>query len=562
MSSDKIGNAEHSIENYFFRASATDFLKIPEAPIAYWLSEKVREAFSMPKVADFFEVKEGLGTRDDPRFLRSFWEVDHFKIRFDPEGSEKWVPTDKAGGFRKWYGSNETLMNWENDGFEIKNFDKSVPRNTQYFFRDAVSWGKVATGRPSFRLRTAQYAFVDASPSAFGEDLHGLLAALNSRAISQLLKIQGSTVNVTVGTAKNLPYIKDINETVSVDCVALAKRDWDTFETSWGFTSIPLLIPDFFHPTLKAAYQKLRTHWRETTLEMKRLEEQNNCTFIDAYGLKDELTPEVLLDEITLTCNPHYRYGSNKSEEELETLLLADTMRDLVSYAVGCMFGRYALDKPGLILANQGETIQDYLKRVPEPIFPLDEDNVIPMLDGDWFTDDIAERFREFLRIAFGEKQYEENLRFVEKALGKDIRKYFLKDFYNDHVRRYKKRPIYWLFSSPKSSFNALIYMHRYQPHTVGTVLEYLRDFKDEKLQARKNHLEAVSISSGSSEADKTKALKEVEKINKTLAELDDYERDVLYPLATEQVQIDLDDGVKANYPRFGEALKKIPGLS
>jgi hypothetical protein len=184
------------------------------------------------------------------------------------------------------------------------------------------------------------------------------------------------------------------------------------------------------------------------------------------------------------------------------------------------------------------------------------------MLDGDWFTDDITERFREFLRIAFGEEHYEENLRFVEQALGKDIRKYFLKDFYNDHVRRYKKRPIYWLFSSPKGSFNALIYMHRYQPHTVGTVLEYLRDFKDEKLQARKNHLEAVSISSSASQGEKTKALKEIEKINKILAELDDYERDVLYPLATEQVEIDLDDGVKANYPKFGEALKKIPGLS
>ncbi|BCB72009.1 hypothetical protein HMEPL2_23600 [Vreelandella aquamarina] len=183
-------------------------------------------------------------------------------------------------------------------------------------------------------------------------------------------------------------------------------------------------------------------------------------------------------------------------------------------------------------------------------------------LDGDWFTDDITERFREFMRIAFGEEHYEENLRFVEQALGKDIRKYFLKDFYNDHVRRYKKRPIYWLFSSPKGSFNALIYMHRYQPHTVGTVLEYLRDFKDEKLKARKNHLEAVSISAGASQGDKTKALKEIEKINKILAELDDYERDVLYPLATEQVEIDLDDGVKANYPKFGEALKKIPGLS
>jgi len=362
-----------------------------------------------------------------------------------------------------------------------------------------------------------------------------------------------------------MPIIVPCQRTASntrYEAVKTHKVDWDAYEISPDFTDLPLLHRDFRQTTLKATYQKLRKHWQERSLGMQRLEEENNRSFIGAYGLQDELTPDVPLEEITLTCNPYYRYGNNKSEEELETLLLADTMRELVSYAVGCMLGRYALDKPGLILANQGETIEDYLQQIPEPSFPVDDDNVIPMLDGDWFTDDITERFREFLRIAFGEEHYEENLRFVEQALGKDIRKYFLKDFYNDHVRRYQKRPIYWLFSSPKGSFNALIYMHRYQPHTVGTVLEYLRDFKDEKLQARKNHLEAVSISSSASQGEKTKALKEIEKINKILAELDDYERDVLYPLATEQVEIDLDDGVKANYPKFGSALKKITGLS
>ena len=551
---------------WFFNASSDDFQKIPESPIAYWLSSKVRKAFSFPKIGEFFEVKEGLGTRDDPRFLRSFWEVNYSKIRFNPNEKEKWVPTDKAGGFRKWFGSNETLMNWENDGYEIKNFEKSVPRNTQYFFKDAVSWGKVATGRPSFRLRNEQFAFVDAAPSAFGGDLHRLLASLNSCAIGQLLKIQGSTVNVTVGTAKNLPYIKEINEAASVDCVAFAKQDWDSYETSWDFTSQPLLNPDYRQLTLKGTYQKLRSHWRETTLEMQRLEEDNNRIFIDAYGLQDELKPEVPLNEITLTCNPHYRYSNDKSKEELEALLLADTIRELISYAVGCMFGRYALDKPGLILANQGETIEDYLKQVPEPSFPADDDNVIPMLDGDWFTDDIAERFRKFLRVAFGEEHYEENLQFVEKALGKngkarDIRDYFLKDFYNDHVKRYKKRPIYWLFSSPKGSFNALIYMHRYRPDTVSVVLnDYLREFRN-KLTSHKNHLEAVSISGSASQSEKTKALKEIEKVNKMIAEMEEYEREVLYPLATEQLEINLDDGVKINYPKFGEALKKIPGL-
>ena len=187
--------------------------------------------------------------------------------------------------------------------------------------------------------------------------------------------------------------------------------------------------------------------------------------------------------------------------------------------------------------------------------------NVIPILDGDWFTDDITERFRQFLRVTFGDESYEENLKFIEASLGKKIRAYFVKDFYNDHVKRYKKRPIYWLFSSPKGSFNALIYMHRYRPDTVSVVLnDYLREFRT-KLTAHKNHLEAVSISASASQAEKTKALKEIEKINKTIAELEDYERDVLYPLATQQIDIDLDDGVKVNYPKFGAALKKIPGL-
>jgi hypothetical protein len=248
------------------------------------------------------------------------------------------------------------------------------------------------------------------------------------------------------------------------------------------------------------------------------------------------------------------------------------------------MFGRYALDKPGLILANQGETIEDYFKKIEttehteyterekqkdsssvssvvKNSFPADEDNVIPLLDGDWFTDDISERFKQFLKVAFGSEHYEANLRFVEDALGKDIRKYFLKDFYTDHVKRYKKRPIYWLFSSPKGSFNALIYMHRYRPDTVSVVLnDYLREFRT-KLTSHKNHLEAVSISASSSQGEKTKALKEIEKTTKMIAEMEEYEREVLYPLATEQVEIDLDDGVKVNYPKLGAALKKIVGL-
>ena len=272
------------------------------------------------------------------------------------------------------------------------------------------------------------------------------------------------------------------------------------------------------------------------------------------------------LNEITLTCNPHYRYGGNKSEEELEILLRADSMREFISYAVGCMFGRYALEEPGLILANQGDGMDEYLSRVPEPAYAPDADNVIPVLDGDWFVDDIVGRFRDFLRLTFGDEHYEANLRFIEQALGKngnarDLRDYFLKDFYRDHVKRYKKRPIYWLFSSQGGSFNALIYMQRYRPDTVGVALnDYLREFRA-KLTSRKHHLEVLSISASAEQRDKTKALKETEKLNRIIVELEEYEREVLYPLAIKQVEIDLDDGVKVNYPKLGAALKNIPGL-
>jgi type II restriction/modification system DNA methylase subunit YeeA len=274
------------------------------------------------------------------------------------------------------------------------------------------------------------------------------------------------------------------------------------------------------------------------------------------------LAPQVPLDEISLTCNPYYRYGPQKPEAELEALLLADTMREFISYAVGCMFGRYSLDKPGLILANQGETLDDYLRQFPEPTFPPDRDNVIPLLDGDWFPDDIAERFKRFLRVTFGDEHYEENLAFVEAAIGRDIRSYFLREFYDHHVKMYQKRPIYWLFSSPNGSFNALIYLHRYRPDTASIVLnDYLREFRT-KLVARKGHLQQVERSASATAGDKTKALKEIDQIDRTLNELKAYEDDILYPLAARQVEIDLDDGVLVNYNKLGKALKKVTGLS
>ena len=566
---------------WLYHASAIDFKRIPGSPISYWVNDNVRAAFDDAAVEDVAIPKFGMSVGDGERFIRFWYEIGTASIGSNcnsedifAEGGYKWCPMDKGGEYKKWYGNQYHVVLWENRGHEIRNFARSAVRSPQYFFKPHFSWTLVASGAFSSRYFPHGYILDTASNCIYFEKdslKFKLLGLFNSKLSSYLLQLLNPTMNFSCGVVGKLPSASQVSydKSIADSAIKIAKDDFDYNETSILFPggSISLLDGRFFDTNLAKTYSSVRAHWREMTLEMQRLEQENNRIFIDAYNLQDELTPEVPLNEITLTCNPHYRYGNDKSEDELEALLLADTMRELVSYAVGCMFGRYALDKPGLILANQGETIEDYQKRVPEPIFQADEDNVIPMLDGDWFTDDIAERFRKFLRVAFGEEHYEANLRFVEQALnlrGKrnyTIRDYFLGEFYTDHVKRYKKRPIYWLFSSPKGSFNALIYMHRYRPDTVSVVLnDYLREFRT-KLTSHKNHLEAVSISASSSQGEKTKALKEIEKITKMIAEMEEYEREVLYPLATEQVEIDLDDGVKVNYPKLGAALKKIVGL-
>jgi type II restriction/modification system DNA methylase subunit YeeA len=568
---------------WFYNASAVDFKKIPGSPLAYWVSTELINIFENSEVLNSaFDPRQGMATGDNGTFVRDWFEISNDFFVQDCQSTEeafrsekRYFPYNKGGSFRKWYGNRENVLKFDQSSYDIlKTQGNSCPSEHLYFKKN-VGWSKISSGNAAFRIYKG-FIFDVAGCSIFGGDDNDQLyiaGFLNSYVCRSILSIFSPTLNFEVGSIKMLPLSKRTVLTSFVvnvirKLVNFGKIDWDSYETSWDFTTLPLLNPDYHQPTLIETYQKLRAHWREMTLEMQRLEEENNRIFIEAYGLQDELTPEVPLNEITLTCNPHYRYGGDKSEEELETLLLADTMRELISYAVGCMFGRYALDKPGLILANQGETIEDYLKQIPEPSFTPDQDNVIPLLDADWFSDDITERFKQFLRITFGEEHYEENLTFIEQALnikGKrsyTLRDYFLSEFYSDHVRRYKKRPLYWLFSSPKGSFNALIYMHRYQPYTASTVLSYLRDFKNEKLRAHKHQLEAVSISASASKSEKTKALKEIEKVNKLITELDAYERDILYPLATKQVEIDLDEGVKVNYPNFGTALKKIPGLS
>jgi hypothetical protein len=308
--------------------------------------------------------------------------------------------------------------------------------------------------------------------------------------------------------------------------------------------------------TLEQTVAQHRDEWKARSLEQQRLEIENNEAVAKLYGLEDEVPSYVPLERVSLTNNSAFRWP-NKTPEERDALFAQSAIVDLISYAVGCMFGRYSLDEPGLILGDQGSTLDDYLAKVPHPTFIPVEDNVIPIVDGDWFDDDIVERFRLFLRTVFGEQHFEANLRFVNDALGvKSLRDYFIKTtgrgaaskFYDDHVQRYKKRPIYWLFSSPKGSFNALIYLHRYTPSTVSTVLTYLREY-------------VTKLESALQQAERAGNAPEADRLRRILVELNEYEHDTLFPKASENVVIDLDDGVRTNYPKFGAALRKITGL-
>jgi hypothetical protein len=338
------------------------------------------------------------------------------------------------------------------------------------------------------------------------------------------------------------------NAELARSAVLVARADWDDFETSWDFTDLSLLSVS--NGPLAERFAAFSARWRERSLRQQSHEAHNNRLIAAAYQLQNEVDEEMPLHRVSLTRNVQFRYGAGKSAAEYESSERSDVVRELISYAVGCMFGRYSLDERGLILANSGETIRDYLARVPSPSFTPDIDNVIPFVDDGWFEDDVVERFRQFLRVAFGAEHFEENLRFVEDSLGvTTLRDYFItmagkSKFYDDHVQRYKKRPIYWMFS-----------MHRYNPSTVSTVLnEYLREYRA-KLEVALANAERAGAAGSSKDQNKA------DRLRKVLAELNDYEHDVLYPLATQQITIDLDDGVKANYPKFYPALRKIAGL-
>ena len=540
-------------------AEQDNFSKIPGSPVAYWLSKTVIEPYKEKVVSDYGFARSGLQTGNNDLYLKYWDEVDYNKIAFGMENKEqfihtkkKWTPQIKGGDYRKWYGNFDYIVNWENDGYEIRKCSSSrlnAMGNDELFFKSGVTWSHTTSSVFGARYLPKGFLFNVEAPTLFTDSTNVLyfLALLNSCVSQMYLNAINATMHYLVGNISALPVIiakskKDGIETLANENISLAKHDWDSFETSWDFKTHPLVELRMSgayawgnnSPTMRieSAYKAWETLCEGRFQKLKANEEELNRIFIDIYGLQDELTPEV--------------------EDKDVTVRRADLGRDirsLISYAVGCIFGRYSLDKPGLAYAGGDWNPDQYHTFTP------DADNVIPITDEEYFQDDLAGQFVAWVKKVFGAGSLEDNLAFIAKALGTKgtspravIRNYFLNGFYADHVKIYQKRPIYWLYDSGKQNgFKALIYMHRYNADTSGLVrADYL--YKMEQVYESEIARMDDAIANGASR-EVAQATKRKEKLVKQLKECKDYD-DRLGHIALARIPIDLDDGVKVNYDK------------
>lgn len=539
---------------YFYVTSVSNFSKIPGSPIAFWLSKNLYHIFqNTPTLREYGKAKVGLQTSDTNRFLRNWYEIDFQKLslagfRLD----KKWFPICKGGNFRKWYGNNEYVVNWENNGYEIKNFKDnngkliSRPQNTQYYFKQGLTWNLISSSNFAVRYYPEGMIF-DVSANSFfanrNDDMWYILSFLNCNICTALSKVLNPTINFSAGVASNIPILHCDNDIqrikkYSSENIMISRVDWDSFETSWDFAVHPLVKNNF--SSIKEAYLLWDKECNGRFNQLKSNEEELNRIFIDIYELQDELTPEV--------------------EDKNVTVRKADLARDIksfISYAVGCMFGRYSLDEEGLAFAG-GEFNLDKYK-----LFAVDIDNIIPICDDEYFDDDIVGRFIKFVEVVYGIETLQENLKFIADALGgkgmpKDvIRNYFLNDFYKDHCKIYQKRPIYWLFDSgKKNGFKALIYIHRYQPDLIARMRT---DYVHETQSRYAHSIEMIEqqLSENITTSEKVKLNKELTKLKAQSEEVRSYE-EIIHHWADKMEPMDLDDGVKVNYEKFKDLLAKI----
>lgn len=550
------------LENRFAQTSTDNFSKIPGSPVAYWVSEAVLECYKNSSIYDYAKPCKGIDTGDNNIFLRLWHEIAENKL-FLPKGKPcctddflhlKWFPYNKGGNYRRWYGNNEYVLNWEGNGNKLRQFKGSNLRNKDRYFEQGITWSTVTSGKSSFRFFTFGFLF-DNGGSCLFADKHLLYiqGLLNSCVSQELLSIQ-PTLNNQPGTIGSIPLILSPGEPTVDDFVntniALSKNDWDSFETSWDFVTHPFItyrsgagyadIPmNKWQYRIADAYHTWESNATAQFDLLKKNEEELNRIFIDIYGLQDELTPEVEDKDVTV----------RKAD-------LGRDIRSFISYAVGCMFGRYSLDVDGLVYAGGEWDDSKY------STFAADKDNIIPISDDEYFEDDIVGRFVKFVEVVYGKDTLDENLKFIADALGgkgqpKDvIRNYFLNDFYSDHCKIYQKRPIYWLFDSgKKNGFKCLIYMHRYQPDTIARIrTDYVHE---QQARYRTAIADLETRIANASTGERVKLNKQLKTLNDQAVEIHEYEEKI-HHLADQMISIDLDDGVKVNYAKFQDVLAKI----
>lgn len=564
--------AKEAIDNFDcgwgYQTRASDYQKISGSPVAYWAGAKVFDIFSIhPPMEQFGLVRQGASTSDNSRFLRLWNEVSFSKIGFGVRGLEeaevsgfKWFPYNKGGEYRKWYGNHDYLINYENDGRELKEFQSTLNqgwtvrlKSREYYFKESVSWPKISSGRFSARYYPSGFIFDVAGCCFFPEneiDSKRFVAYLNSKVASDFLRFLSPTLNFEIEQVKKLPYLDldDFDFSYLDRLFDICEQDWNVYETSWGFSKNSLV-----QFSQKRSLQESWSEWdivvNSRIGELRSLEIINNKVFIDAFSLSDDLSPDVEIDEIALI----------RSDRDLDC-------QRLISYATGCMMGRYSLDEPGLIYAHSENFDFDETRY---KTFPADADGIVPITDELWFDDDAANRVREFVRVVWGTETLEENMAWLAESLGKKdsetpdeaIRRYLSDKFFKDHLQTYKKRPIYWLFSSGKQgAFQALVYLHRYHEGTLARMrAEYVVPLTG-KIQSRIEMLEK-DAESASSTAARNKINKEIEKLRKKHVELLAYDEKLRH-YADMRIKLDLDDGVKVNYGKFGDLLDSVKAIT
>ena len=579
--------------NEFINVSQNNFSKIPGSPIGYWVSEKIFSRFAgnlaLSAVA---KPCVGLQTADNARFLRLWFEVNLEKIGFGCGSAEealetkrRWFPYNKGGASRKWYGNQEYLINWEYDGIGVKNNLGAVIRNPEQYFKVSISWSKVSSTKIAFRYFPKGFIFADAGMSIFSEtNLFYFHGYCNSNVASSFIEILSPTLNYEVGHIGALP-INIIENSINVekivkDNIAISKQDWDSHETSWNFEENPLL--SYINKeiaegetgksyNIESLYNLYTTDWEERFVQLYANEEELNRQFIEIYGLQDELTPDVPLDEVTILQKGEISIEDNKLVWHDDIIV-----KQFISYLVGCFMGRYSIDKPGLIIASQHQDLNEIGLKVEgldngtEGRLQIDDDGIIPILDVEYFADDMTVRIEQAVKTIFGEESYQENLSYINNNLGKckSLREYLFKDFYADHIdgKMYQKRPIYWLFSSKmgdkkkKGYFKALVYMHRLESDTLSKLhADYVVPYID-KIEQQYNEAQDMMMRDDLSQAQRNKARKTADEFMDKIKEVKEFEQQ-LVQMASQRLSIDLDDGVRVNYPKFYPLVEPIKGL-